>query len=305
MNTEIETYLRHNKTIPFSGKQSDWRIWQSKFLSNASSKGYRQILEGKVEVPNDSTEIDINTDAGKKQQKLRDKNREAFNDLIFSCNDEVSIGAIEAATSDDYEEGNARQAWKNLLEIYQPQMMTNKTALFKEFTNSALSDSSKNLDIWIDELENIRKRLKLVGIEKTDEEMVMHILNNLPKEYDMLMSILEHEVNSPNTTLSLSRLRVEVRAVYQRLELTNKSDNDEAYVNYRPFKGRCRECGKIGHNAQECRLRYNNNKDNRYKNDNNNNYNKNRSNNNYNRPSQNNFNRPNKNNYKKPFDGIC
>ena len=108
--TELETYLKHKKTIPFSRKQSDWRIWQSKFLSNASSKEYRLILEGKEEVPNDSTEIDISTDAGKKQQKLRDKNREAFNDLIFSCNDEVSIGAIEAATSNDYEEGNARQA---------------------------------------------------------------------------------------------------------------------------------------------------------------------------------------------------
>src|SRR5210317_2419498 len=103
--------------------------------------------------------------------------------------------------------------------------------------------------------------------------MVMHILNNLPKEYDMLVSILEHELNSPNTTLSLSRLHVEVRAVYQRLELTNKSSNDEAYVNYRSFKGRCRECGKIGHKAQECRLKNNNNK-NQYKNDNNN-YNKN------------------------------
>src|SRR5210317_1993881 len=217
MATELETYLKHNKTISFSGKQSDWRIWQSKFLSNASSKGYRQILDGKVEVPNDSTVINISTDAGKKQQKLRDKNREAYHDLIFSCNDEVSIGAIEAATSNDYEEGNARQAWKNLLEIYQPQTMTNKTALIKEFINSTLSDSSKNPDIWIDELENIRKRLKVVGIDKTDEEMVMHILKNLPKEYDMLVSILEHELNSPNTTLSLSRLRVEVRAVYQRL----------------------------------------------------------------------------------------
>src|SRR5210317_2449168 len=90
--------------------------------------------------------------------------------------------------------------------------------------------------------------------------MVMHNLNNLSKEYDMLVSILEHELNSLNTTLSLSRLCVEVRAVYQRLELTNKGSNDEAYVNYRLFKGRCRECGKIGHKAQDFRLKNNNKK---------------------------------------------
>ena len=33
------------------------------------------------------------------------------------------------------------------------------TALIKEVTNSALSDSTKNPDTWIDELENIQKDL--------------------------------------------------------------------------------------------------------------------------------------------------
>ena len=40
----------------------------------------------------------------------------------------------------------------------------------------------------------------------------------------------------------------------------NPKDNkqDEAYVNYRPYKGRCCNCGKIDHKAQQCRLRRNN-----------------------------------------------
>ena len=166
MSTENNMYFKSIKIISFSGKQSDWQIWSLKFLMNSSTRGYRGILEGKEVVPMDATVINPATDEGKKQLKLWEKNREAYNALVLSCNDEVSLGAIEAAMSTDYAEGSARQAWKNLLEIYQPQTLTNKTALLKEFANSALSDSSKNPDTWIDELESLQNRLKLVGIEK-------------------------------------------------------------------------------------------------------------------------------------------
>ena len=161
---------------------------------------------GKEVAPTDSVVIDPLTESGKKQLKLREKNKEAYNALVLSCDDEVSLGAIETAVSSDYEEGDAKQAWDNLLEIYQPKTMANKTALIKELTNNSLSDASKNPDTWIDELENIRKRLKLVGVDKSDDELVMHVLSNLPREYDTLVSILEHELNTPNATLSLSRL---------------------------------------------------------------------------------------------------
>src|SRR5210317_270974 len=116
--------------------------------------------------------------------------------------------------------------------------MANKTALIKELTNSSLSDASKNPDTWIDELENIRKRLKLVGVDKSDEKLIMHVLCNLPREYDTLVSILEHKLNNPNAMLSLSRLRLEIQATYHCLcQSTKRETNNEAYVSYRPFKG--------------------------------------------------------------------
>ena len=88
----------------------------------------------------------------------------------------------------------------------------------------------------------------------------------------MLVSILEHELNAPNVTLSMSRLRVKVWAMYQHMNMTtNKNSKDEAYVNYQPFKGRCRECGKIGHKAPDCRSK--NQNTNNYNRNNNNNYN--------------------------------
>src|SRR5210317_1283421 len=259
MATESDSYFKSVRILSFSGKQADWSKWSLKFLANASVQGYKDILLGKEVAPTDSAVIDPSTEAGKKQLKLREKNKEAYNTLVLSCDDEVSLGAIETATSSDYKEGDAKQVWDNLLEIYQPRTMANKTSLIKELTKSSLSDASKNPDTWIDELENIRKRLKLVGVNKSDDELIMHVLSNLPHEYDTLVSILEHELINPNATLSLSKLRQELRATYQYpSKSTKKETNDEAYVSYRPLKGQCRNCGKIGHKAQHCRLNDNN-----------------------------------------------
>ena len=93
-------------------------------------------------VPDDSVTIDASTEDGKEQLKLRKKNQEAFTVLMMSMMDSVCIGAVEAAKIDKFKKGDVRQACQNLLEMFQPKTMSNKTTLIKEFTNSALSDST-------------------------------------------------------------------------------------------------------------------------------------------------------------------
>jgi len=218
MSTDGDKYFKTVQIVPFSEKQSDWRKWSLKFLANASVRGYRDILLGKVVVLDDSVVINDTTEEGREQVVLREKNRKAYNALILSCNDEVSLGAIELALMNEFTEGSAKKAWENLLEIFQPKTMSNKVELIKEFMNSVLNDSSRNLDMWIDELENIRKRLKEVGVSKTDEEMVMHVMNNLPKEYNVLVELLKNEMDNPHTTVDLSKLRLRLCARYQTMQ---------------------------------------------------------------------------------------
>ena len=114
MSMECDTYFKSIKIDSFSGKQSDWQKWSLKLLANASVRGYKGILLGKEEVPMDSARIDTTTNEGEKQWKLCEKNKEAYNELVLRCNDEVSLGAIEAATSTYYAEGDTKQAWNNL-----------------------------------------------------------------------------------------------------------------------------------------------------------------------------------------------
>ena len=83
MASEGDTYFKSVCLVSFSGKQSDWRKWSLKFLANASVRGYKNILLGKEIAPNDSVTIDSSTDDGKKQLKLREKNKEAYNALVL------------------------------------------------------------------------------------------------------------------------------------------------------------------------------------------------------------------------------
>jgi hypothetical protein len=42
------------KISPFSGKHTDWPVWQEKFLARARRKGYKKILLGQVTIPSNA-----------------------------------------------------------------------------------------------------------------------------------------------------------------------------------------------------------------------------------------------------------
>ena len=44
------------RVIPFSGKQEEWRMWSRKFLARAKIRGYKEVLLGLVDVP-DQVEV--------------------------------------------------------------------------------------------------------------------------------------------------------------------------------------------------------------------------------------------------------
>ncbi len=107
--SEENTYDKSVRVIRFSGKQADWRVWSLKFLAYSAIKGYKGILTGS-EVPVSATaeaSLDAGTEDGKRQLKIQVKNVEAYNALILAIDDEVGLGAIESAITEDFPNGNA------------------------------------------------------------------------------------------------------------------------------------------------------------------------------------------------------
>ena len=93
----------------------------------------------------------------------------------------------------------------------------------------------------------------------SDHDLMAHILNNLPKDYDAITDGMERDFNED--TLTLDTLREKLQSRYKRLnqieyDEENDSSPEQALVainNFkRRFKGICWVCGKRGHRSREC-----------------------------------------------------
>jgi len=92
----------------------------------------------------------------------------------------------------------------------------------------------------------------------SDTDLMIHILNNLPPEYETLVEKLELEIEG-DKPLTLEELRDQLRNKYRRLNkgLTKKEEGETALATgfSKQFKGRCRSCGMFGHKAVDCKKR--------------------------------------------------
>ena len=98
--------------------------------------------------------------------------------------------------------------------------------------------------------------------EISDEDMMIHIMNNLPQEYDTVVEAMERKLDNLVDPLTLRNLKNELLLKYNRIkknkgmneESENKeADEDTALVGYtKNFKGRCYNCGEFGHTKEDC-----------------------------------------------------
>ena len=249
-----ETKEKTIRIIPFSGKEDDWRMWSRKFLARARVQEYKDILTGTKKAPAAGTTIDESTTVGKEQKKLQLANEKAYNDLLLSCEEEVSFGAVDEAISTSFPDGDAHQAWNNLKARYESDTPSTKIQLKKEFNTSALTDTNTDPDEWIADLERIRQRLKTLKSEITDEDLIIHILNNLPEEYENMVEAMEIELEDKTNPLKLKTVRERLRSKYQQLKKRTETEANKALIaRHQQFKGTCRNCGKYGHKAKDCR----------------------------------------------------
>ncbi len=157
--------------VPFSGKKEDWLCWSKTFLAASTVRGYCEVIKPIDE----SAEIDAT------------KNIQAYSDLMMSCEDKVSFGVIVESISTTFPDGDAKQAWKILYKKYEPTTEAMKVELKIKFQQMKLEDANKDPFEWMVKLELTRHRLKVLGHKVSDEDMILHILNDLPSEYDNLI----------------------------------------------------------------------------------------------------------------------
>ena len=263
------------KVIPFDGKKSNFRQWTGKFLAASIVRGYNDILIGKVKAPIDSEVI---KDDDKVRKKAQEDNQKAYTDLILSMEDKVAYAYVDGSKTDDITGGDAKLAWDRLQRKYRPKTNQQRVSLRLEFQQNTLKSWKVDPDEWITELEIQKVYLKEMGVAITEDELKLHIITNLPEEYDILTEQLEENMD----TLDLEEIRERLIAKFEKIKKrkggwsTRKmksSDEETAFINgdhnddagvmtddgfiheaalITMFKGRCYKCGNFGHKSADC-----------------------------------------------------
>jgi gag-polypeptide of LTR copia-type len=57
--------------------------------------------------------------------------------------------------------------------------------LDKQFRDSSLK-KGEDPEVWITQLEDISVRLEEMGLEISEKQFMIHVLNNLPSDYDFI-----------------------------------------------------------------------------------------------------------------------
>ena len=153
--------LKIGKVITFSGKKVEWLLWSEKFLARANCKGYKGVLVGTDTVPDDNEDISLETDKDKRKMKLelRRLNEEAYEDLVLAVDGKTEIGRavfslIKGSKSKEFAEGSAREAWKRILNNFEPKKAPNRLQKKKRIQNLKLK-YGQDPDIYISVLENL------------------------------------------------------------------------------------------------------------------------------------------------------
>jgi hypothetical protein len=223
------------RIIPFSGKEEDWNRWSKTFMATATVKGYKDVLNP----------IDPDEEATLEDNVL------AYNDLILSCQEDISFGIIDESVSETFPDGDARLAWRNLRARFEPNTGAAKVQLKQEFHQLKLSNAEEDPDPWITSLELKRRRLRTLGATMDDDDMILHILNSLPKEYETVVELCEEDLTRGN--INLVTVKERIRARYKRLLKTNSDEQEAiALMAKAQFKKACTVCGKIGHKGADC-----------------------------------------------------
>jgi Zinc knuckle len=118
-------------------------------------------------------------------------------------------------------------------------------------------------EVWITLLEDICVRSEEMGLEISENQFMIHVLNSLPTDYDLQVALLESRIGDEKDPLTVSEIRSELSLRFERLNNHSNNKNgeasDEMALYSGQFKGKCRNCGKIGHKSFKCKNRRNQN----------------------------------------------
>ena len=155
----------------------------------------------------------------------------------------------------------AAEAWDALKDVYQAKGNASRMQLLSELQSIKLADK-EDMTVYISRAQHLRDRLADVGDSVSDTQVVLNLLNGLPKAYAIEKVMLAHgagelDLESVSTTL----LQAEARARDDQSSASYGASYNETrgvalYSKGRGYDDkRCHYCNKTGHVLATCRMK--------------------------------------------------
>jgi gag-polypeptide of LTR copia-type len=131
--------------------------------------------------------------------------------------------------------------------------------LEKQFRELSLKEG-ENPEVWITELEDLRVRLEAMDSSISENQFMIHILNNLNSDYELQLAMMERRVGDIEKPLTVEEIRGELSLRYERLNMKSSNNSEGKVLEENAFfsgqfKGKCQSCGQIGHKSFQCKNR--------------------------------------------------
>jgi gag-polypeptide of LTR copia-type/Zinc knuckle len=146
---------------------------------------------------------------------------------------------------------------------YEPISAPSIVKVEKQFRGLALK-KGQDPEVWITELEDLHMRLEDMGSSNSDNQFMIHMLNNLTSDYELQLALMEKRVGDAEKPLTVEEIKAELSLRFEMLYM-NANGNEEGEVLEEhtlctgQFKGKCRNCGQFGHKAFQCKKKLINN----------------------------------------------
>jgi hypothetical protein len=86
----------------------------------------------------------------------------------------------------------------------------------------------------------------------TNEQFLIQVLNSLTGDYELQMTLMEKRIGNRENPLTIDELKEDLNLRYERISFKSESTRNDNYGEEKAlfvtqFKGKCRNCGKLGH----------------------------------------------------------
>ena len=216
----------------FSGKDDEYQVWITKFEAYAKVKGFDKIVAG-TEVPPPASQAVKSADEMKSQER---NDHGCCTMLLAMDSTGKAFTMVALAKTAALPAGCLKKAYNDIKKTYAPNSSMQAVLLKKEVSNCKPKSEKADPDVRFNELEMLKMRLAVMGSTITDDDMLAHILNNVSKSYEGVVTNTMMRMHQTPVSVFDMKGAIKDRFQYMKDHGILKKDPEEAFFS-KKFKG--------------------------------------------------------------------